>query len=142
MASMDQIQGFNRSLEAIRAEIATIRAVGPALETALTSAIAEVGQRAMNDISRVQTSVDELKKTVEDSKSILDKTNQLLNGETAPALTKVQTEADTNKAILTEANNKFNAEFGPQGRILDTNERFDKTNIEVIKDGDTKLESK
>ena len=125
---MDQIQGLNQALEAIRAEIATIRAVGPALETALTTAIAEVGQRAMNDISRIQTSVDELKKSVDDNKSILDKTKQLLNGETAPALAKVQVEADTNKAILTETNKQLNAEFGPSGRILEINERFDKQN--------------
>ena len=78
MASMDQIQGLNQALEAIRAEVATLRAVGPALEISLTSAIGEVGLRAMNDITRLRTSVDDLKKTVEDNKSILDKTNELL----------------------------------------------------------------
>ena len=138
---MDQIQGLKEALDAIWAEIATVRAVGPALETSLTAAIGEVAQCALNDIGRVRTSVDELKKTVEDNKSILDKTNDPLNGGTATALVKVQSEADTNKAILTETNKQLNAEFGPQGRILKFNESFDK-HIEVIKEGVSKLETK
>ena len=82
MASIDQITGLSQILEGLRAEIATLRGVGPTIESSMTTAIAEVGQRAMNDMGRIKQSVDDLTATVTANKSILDKTNELLNGET------------------------------------------------------------
>ena len=86
------------------------------------------------DVQRIDKDIADLKETVDNNKKILDKTNELLNDKTAPAVEKAIVDIDLQSRTLKETNEKLN-----KVSVADINERFN-SNIETVKEGVGKLE--